>query len=122
MLIIVASDGVLSEVDDFVEEGGGPVCKTIGTVPCPGAGISGDISDKLGSSDGIWLMSMDCSVARYLIAISVLIFAELECLRDLLILLSWKAVGAQKSIKRESYIASHGVFNKGNGTLVDELI
>lgn len=50
--MVVADEGVLSGVDDFVAKGGASV-KIAGTLLCPGAGISGGISDKLESSGGI---------------------------------------------------------------------
>lgn len=49
--MVVADEGVLSGVDDFVAKAGASVIKIAGTPP--GAGISGGISDKLESSGGI---------------------------------------------------------------------
>lgn len=51
--MVVADEGVLSGVDNFVAKAGASVIKIAGTLLCPGAGISGGISDKLESSGGI---------------------------------------------------------------------
>ena len=53
MLVVLAGEGVLSGVDDLVAKAGESVTKIAGILLCPGAGISGDISDKLESSGGI---------------------------------------------------------------------
>ena len=49
LLVVVADEGVLSGVDDFVAKAGTSVTKML----CPGAGISGGIFEKLESSGGI---------------------------------------------------------------------